>query len=43
MIKVMIADDEYLVRNGIVHSIPWEENGFVIVGEAENGEKPLKK
>ncbi len=38
MIKVLIADDETLVRAGIKAVIPWEENGFEVVGEAWDGE-----
>lgn len=34
MFKVMILDDEAIARIGLVHSIPWEENGYCIVGEA---------
>ncbi|MWV43969.1 response regulator [Paenibacillus sp. HJL G12] len=39
MYKVMIVDDEMLARVGIKSLIPWEENGFVVVKEAENGKK----
>jgi len=41
MYKVLIVDDEMLARVGIKSLIPWEEEGFVIVGEADNGEKAL--
>lgn len=39
MYKVMIVDDEMLARVGIKSLIPWEDNGFVVAGEAENGRK----
>lgn len=39
MYKVMIVDDEMLARVGIKSLIRWEENGFTIAGEAENGRK----
>ena len=42
MIKVMVVDDEYLIRIGIKSTISWEENGFLIVGDASNGEEALK-
>jgi two-component system, response regulator YesN len=43
MIKVLIVDDEVLVRIGIKSLIDWEENGFLLVGEAQNGEDALEK
>ncbi|MHA0856304.1 response regulator [Paenibacillus sp. CMAA1364] len=42
MLKVMITDDEALVRIGIKTTIPWIELGFELVGEAENGKKALE-
>ncbi len=42
MIKVIIVDDEYLIRIGIKSTIQWEENGFLIVGDAANGEEAIK-
>ena len=41
MYKVLIVDDEMLARVGIKSLIPWEQEGFLIVGEADNGEKAL--
>ncbi len=41
MIKVLIADDEPRIRRGIKNIINWEEEGFEIVGEAEDGEEAL--
>lgn len=43
MIKVLIVDDERLVRIGVRSSIRWEEYGFTVVGEACNGEEALAK
>lgn len=43
MIKVLIADDETLVRAGIKAVLPWEENGFEVIGEAWNGEDAYNK
>lgn len=43
MIKVIIADDEVLVRIGIKSTIEWEKYGFTIVAEAQNGEEALRK
>ena len=41
-VKVLIADDEVLVRIGVIHAIDWEKNGFEIVGEATDGESCLR-
>ena len=40
--KVLIVDDETIVRIGIRSMIDWEKNGFEIVGEAGDGEKALE-
>ena len=36
MYKILIVDDEVLARVATA-LISWEEHGFTIVGEAENG------
>lgn len=41
MIRVLIADDEMLVRIGLKTIIPWEQNGFELIGEAANGREAL--
>lgn len=38
MFKLLIADDEPVIIKGLKKIINWEEKGFQIVGEAENGE-----
>lgn len=43
MYKVLIADDELLVRIGLRSMIDWEAAGFDIVGEAGNGETAYEK
>lgn len=37
MLKVLIVDDELLARLALRTAIPWEENGFEVVAEAEDG------
>ncbi len=37
--KVIIADDEEELRNGIIRKIDWYGNGFEVVGSAENGQE----
>lgn len=39
--KVLIVDDEVLIRQGIKHFMNWEQEGFHIVGEASNGQEAL--
>ena|GEM_PF-508020 len=38
MYRVMLADDERWVRRGLIQSIPWEELGLVLAGEAADGQ-----
>lgn len=42
MIKVVIIDDESIIRIGLKAIIDWEANGFLIVGEAANGKDGLE-
>lgn len=39
--KVLIADDEFIMRQGMKHMIEWEREGFQIVGEVANGQEAL--
>jgi two-component system response regulator YesN len=41
MTKVLIVDDEMLVRVGIKSLIDWEKHGFEIVGFASDGKEAL--
>ncbi len=43
MYKVMIVDDEMLVRIGVKALINWEDLGFEIVAEASNGQTAFEK
>ncbi len=38
MIKVFLAEDEYVIRAGIRNSIDWEAHGYEFCGEAGDGE-----
>ncbi|WP_052404887.1 response regulator transcription factor [Bacillus rubiinfantis] len=40
--RILIVDDELLIRQGIRHYLDWEQEGFVIVGEAANGREALE-
>ena len=39
--KVFLADDEIVVREGIRESFPWDETPYTLVGEAPDGEMAL--
>lgn len=41
MIKIIIADDEPILRSGIVNAIDWQKYGFEIVAQASNGVQVL--
>ena len=42
MLKVMIVEDEDIVREDIKHLINWESHGFTIAAEARNGGEGLR-
>lgn len=39
--RILIVDDEYILRQGIRFMMNWEEEGFEIAGEASNGKEAL--
>ncbi|WP_253701747.1 response regulator [Bacillus sp. FJAT-27445] len=43
MYKVLIVDDELLVRVGLKTTIDWTANGFKVVAEASNGEEAYEQ
>ena len=42
MLKVLVVEDEELIRRGIVLAVDWAALGCVVVGEASNGEEALE-
>lgn len=42
MYKILIVDDEAVVREGIRDNINWSELGFELVGDCENGSEALE-
>ncbi len=40
-INVIIAEDEDIIRNGLVNSVPWNDLGYEVVGVASNGKEAL--
>ena len=43
MRRLLIADDEPVMRAGLRETIAWEKYGIKLVGEADNGQTALKK
>ena len=43
MSRILIVEDDEIVRKNVVESIPWEENGHKIVGVASNGMQAYDK
>lgn len=41
MLKVVLVEDESVIREGIRDTMPWEEYGYKFVGEAADGEMAL--
>lgn len=42
MYKLILADDEVDVREGVLHEIDWKQCGFEVVDRAENGREALE-
>lgn len=42
MIKVLVVEDEELIRRGIVLTVDWASLGCIVAGEASNGEEGLE-
>ncbi|MEF9879160.1 MAG: response regulator, partial [Clostridia bacterium] len=41
MYRVLIVDDEGVIRNGIIHLIDWKALGCEVVGECTHGQEVL--
>ncbi len=39
MLRIVIADDEFIVRDSLRTVIPWDKMGIEVVGEAEDGQE----
>lgn len=42
MYKLMIVEDETVIRRGLVQTIDWGQMGFEVIADAENGQKALE-
>lgn len=43
MLRVLIAEDEDMIRKGLIYTIDWLSMGCVVVAEAANGQEGLEK
>ncbi|MCF0130292.1 MAG: response regulator [Pseudobutyrivibrio sp.] len=43
MLKVLIVEDEDIIRKGLAYTMDWMSMGCVIVGEASNGKEGIEK
>ena len=43
MIKILVVEDENIIRKGLIGTIDWLSVGFVVAGEAINGKDGLEK
>ena len=42
MLKVVIVEDEDIIRKGLVCTVDWQSMGACVVGEAADGEQGLQ-
>lgn len=40
--KILIIDDEFIMRQGIKYMTDWEKEGFKIIGQASNGQEAIE-
>ncbi|NEN82305.1 response regulator, partial [Paenibacillus elgii] len=38
-IKVLIADDEVIIRRGLISTVPWDKYGMTVVADVPNGRR----
>ncbi|MDI4647658.1 helix-turn-helix domain-containing protein [Cohnella hashimotonis] len=43
MIRVLLVEDEWLVREALRLRVPWESHGFEVIEESTNGEEALDR
>ena len=43
MYRLIIADDEESIRNGIAHSLPWREWGYEVCALCSDGQEVLEQ
>jgi len=40
--KILVVDDEFIMRQGIKHMVDWEQEGFQVIGQASNGQEAIE-
>ena len=40
--KILIIDDEFIMRQGIKYMTDWEKEGFKVIGQASNGQEAIE-
>lgn len=40
--KILVVDDEFIMRQGITHMLDWEKEGFQVIGQASNGQEAIE-
>ena len=43
MLRILIAEDEDIIRKGLVYTVDWLSMDCVVVAEAANGREGLEK
>lgn len=43
MYKILVVEDETIIRKGMIYSFEWSKYNCVIIGEAENGKEGLEQ
>lgn len=43
LLKILIVEDEDIIRKGLAYTVDWLSIGYVLVGEAANGEEGIEK
>ena len=43
MYKILIVEDEDIIRKGLLYTVKWEEMDCMAVGEARNGVEGIKQ
>ena len=42
MYRILLVDDEALIREAVSENVDWEQYGYMLAGSCENGEEALK-
>ena len=42
MYRILLVDDEALIREAVIENVKWEEYGYELAGSCENGREALE-